>query len=309
MDDLATLRRRGIGGTDISRIMGVNPWGGPLDVYLDKLGLRDPIAPTEVMEWGVALEPAILARYASIVNCPVERPAPCSLHDSDYPFLIGSPDGLQVGNPIGVEVKTASSEEGWGEEGTDRIPTHYLLQCQWYLMLSRYRRWDVAVLFRGSKFRLYSVFPDSDLQDQMQTAAVEFWMRNVVPQIPPKMDGSRGAKEYLARKYPVHTGDILAADAEAETLALMLRESRRRLADQEQIVQKIENLFKARIGENAGIRGLGWLATWKQTKGRHEVDWQQIAGELADGVIPEDLIAKHTTTREGVRRFLTKWEE
>ena len=36
------FRRRGITGTDISAIMGLNPWKSPLDIWNEKKGLAPP---------------------------------------------------------------------------------------------------------------------------------------------------------------------------------------------------------------------------------------------------------------------------
>ena len=45
-------RRQGLGGTDMARVMGLSPWGGPLDVYMEKKGLAPKQAPNRFMERG-----------------------------------------------------------------------------------------------------------------------------------------------------------------------------------------------------------------------------------------------------------------
>ena len=57
--------------------------------------------------------------------------------------------------------------------------------------------------------------------------------------------------------------------------------------------------------DNAGIIGKGWKATWKKTKGRSIVDWDA----FADACHRPALLAAHTTTQEGERRFLFKSKE
>ena len=35
--DWLAVRRQGIGGSDVGAILGLDPWKGPLDVYVDKV--------------------------------------------------------------------------------------------------------------------------------------------------------------------------------------------------------------------------------------------------------------------------------
>lgn len=138
-----------IGGSDVGAILGHNRWRTPLDVYLEKLGVRDGDTAGEAAYWGTELEPKVLARYAEKhdayvlartqegdpdtyqvltpqgTDWTVRRGANghpfdgaigmlAGLRHPELPWATGHPDGLRVdpssGEVLGgVEAKTSSA--------------------------------------------------------------------------------------------------------------------------------------------------------------------------------------------------------
>jgi hypothetical protein len=76
-----------------------------------------------------------------------------------------------------------------------------------------------------------------------------------------------------------------------------------KLLDQE--LQNLAVSLKEAIGENAGIVGAGWSATWKQNKPSRKVDYAQI---LAKWTVPQDVIDEATREVPGARVFRFKKE-
>ena len=58
-------RRNGIGGSDASAILGINPSSSPLKVYLDKIGKGEEPETTEAMRQGTDLEAYVAERFRS----------------------------------------------------------------------------------------------------------------------------------------------------------------------------------------------------------------------------------------------------
>lgn len=63
-DDAPLDTEHTIGGSDVGAILGHVRWRSPLDVYLEKLGIKDRDADSEAAYWGRKLEPEVLRRYA-----------------------------------------------------------------------------------------------------------------------------------------------------------------------------------------------------------------------------------------------------
>lgn len=179
------LRRKGITGTDISAIMGINPWRTPMDVYLEKIGQGAPVPESEAMYWGAALERPILQRFANEHPALRVVPMDTTLTYRGDPQKVCSPDGLYKGARHGViEVKTGSRAGDW-DAGP---PNYYLTQLLWYLDAMNFDEGCLVVLLNGRDYREYSVFRDDhkDLIQQMNEAAHTFWHKHVVLQTPPK---------------------------------------------------------------------------------------------------------------------------
>lgn len=181
-------RRLGVTGTDISAIMGINPWRTPMDVYLDKIGQGAPAQETESMYWGAALEKVILNRFAkehpahSVVHCDrttVSEGDPLKVCSPDALYTVGSPSQRGV-----IEVKTGSRSGDW-DSGP---PNYYLTQLLWYMDALDCEEGWFAVLLNGRDYREHPVFkPDhQNIIDEMNHAAHEFWHKHVIPQSPPK---------------------------------------------------------------------------------------------------------------------------
>ena len=88
-----------------------------------------------------------------------------------------------------VEAKSANSLDEWGTPGTDEIPLHYLLQCQWQLHLSGAHRCHVPVLGPRLEFVEYVVdyLPDEGpvLERRMRA-----FYDSLSADVPPELDDS-----------------------------------------------------------------------------------------------------------------------
>ena len=66
--ELFELRRSGVGGSDVSAILGMNPWRGPFDVWLEKTGAVDQFGENPAMMRGRLFEPAIANWYSEVTE-------------------------------------------------------------------------------------------------------------------------------------------------------------------------------------------------------------------------------------------------
>jgi putative phage-type endonuclease len=205
------LRRRGIGGSDVAPILGISPFATSLDVWRRKV-LGDETPESEPMRWGTLLEPVVRAEAARRLN--VVGVDPAGIVTGSEPQLIANVDGL-VGADAVLECKTARSDEGWGVEGTDEIPDHYLTQTAWYLMVTARSLAHVAVLIGGSDFRMYRVARNMELEHKILSRCIAWWRRHVETEEPPPPTNVADCRalwrrEIAGRSVPL-TDDLRAA--------------------------------------------------------------------------------------------------
>jgi putative phage-type endonuclease len=303
-------RRTGISGTDVSAILGLNPWSSPIDVWLEKQGKAEAKEENMAMRMGNLLEPVVAQLYAEETRSILVEPG--FLRHRDRDWHIGTPDRIALAygfdsslppwwNTL-IEIKTARSGRDWGEPGTDQIPRHYLTQVAWYLALTDLQMAHVAVLIGASDYRQYEIHRDMDLEGVLIERCETFWKANVLGNQMPQIDGSESAARYIASRYPKNVNPLRVATIEELALARRLAAARAATEQAEREQTEAENLLKNAIGDAEGL-DLGDLGkiTWKAAKARETTDWKAVAAEAK---IPAETIAKYTKTGEASRRFL-----
>lgn len=304
-EEWARARMSGLGGSDIAAVLGLSPFRNhtPMSVYLSKVGLADDFPETDAMYWGKEQEALVAKRFARDTGERLIHPQNCLYRSEQFPWMIGTPDRLLLGKREGLEIKTAGYpfRSFWGEPGSDEIPEYYLTQCVWYMALTGYERWHVAVLIGGNDYRTYVVDRNPELESILIEQARAFWENCIVAENPPKLDGSESTKTYLRKRYPKDDGEMKLATVEIDSLAEELAILNFEISERDQRASEIKNLMQEYIGTASGIKGMGWKATWKKAKDSKVVNWEAIARAFP---IPAALMEENTTIRQGSRRFL-----
>ena len=194
-------RKQGIGGSDVSCILGINKWKSEIELWLDKTNqTNDPVEENEAMQWGTIMEPIIRNHFAEVTGKAVVE-LKAMLQHPEHPFMLADVDGVTVddsGNPAILEIKTASEfkRSDW-DEG---VPAYYQTQVQHYLCVTGIQKAYVAVLIGGNSFRIFEVDADAEIQDMLIAVEKNFWNK-VQNMIRPEMDGSDAAKNLLDSLY------------------------------------------------------------------------------------------------------------
>ncbi len=292
-------RQQVITATDIGAIAGLSPYRGPHDVWLDKMGMAPEWKDNPAMDWGRRLEGVVAERYA--------QDAGVELLQGEFikrEWMGGTPDRLVKDKQLGLEVKTAGlhSAKNWGEDGTDEVPDSYAVQCHWYMALTGFPIWDIAVLIGGQDYRTYRLRRDDRIEKRLIEIGREFHEKHVLAKVAPPIDGSNGAADYLRSIFPKDSSaQILTASPEVDKAARALIQAKARLNEIEAEIQLHENAIKAAIGEASGVRGEGWKVSWKKGKDALKVDWKAVAATYN---AEESVVCKYTTVSPAARRFL-----
>src|SRR3990167_4211011 len=86
-------RRTGIGGSDVSAILGINKYKTPYQIWQEKRGEVPEFEGNERTKWGVLHEPLILEEYCKESGKKVLVEKKIIKH-SEIPFLMGNVDGV-----------------------------------------------------------------------------------------------------------------------------------------------------------------------------------------------------------------------
>lgn len=133
-------RRKGIGGSEVSAVVGCNPHMDNVTLWEIKTGRRkaDSILDKPYVQYGVQAEGHLRALFAlDFPEYRVMYEENNSFTNDRYPFAQASLDGWLAdarGRTGILEIKTTEIlRAGQREKWKDRIPTNYYCQCLMYM--------------------------------------------------------------------------------------------------------------------------------------------------------------------------------
>lgn len=245
-DDWLNWRRKGLGGSDISAICGMNRYRSPMAVYLDKIGDLPPVEDNESMYWGRALEDVVAREFSIRTGMKIRRENKMLQHP-DHDFMLANVDRMIVGQNAGLEVKTANeyAKDDWQGE---TVPKEYALQCHHYMACTGADRWYVAVLIGGNKFEWRVIERDEAIIESLIEIESNFWNNHVLAKIPPAF----GAHDdrLLGEMYPRSTfNKSVELTAEAHKIIESVYESKNRLEAAKYDFEDSKNKIKGMMGD------------------------------------------------------------
>lgn len=289
------VRKHGLGSSDIAAVCGLNPWRGPLDVWMEKTGRAEARPDTPQTRLGNRLERQIAELYAEERGCDL---TPGQTVIGAEPWIIATPDfyvGLGGERRI-LECKNVGHRiaHHWPE---GEIPDYVLAQGLWQMEATGIRGLDVAALVGGRDFRIVPVAYNAEVVASILEIGEEFWTQYVLADVEPPVDGSDSWAEYIKRKWPTDLAPPLEATPDDEELGSQLALVRARMKNLEVDRAELENALKARIGDAAGIRAHEWSVSWK-CNASGGTDYKGLSEFL--GATPDQIAA---FARPGARVF------
>ncbi len=249
------LRAKGIGGSEIAAVVGLSPWTSRFTIWHRKVGRLGPQNPSESMNWGKRLEPAICQAYADRHPDVLVRVAGL-FRNAERPWQLASCDRLLAESEAHhshavLEVKTADGHDAWewGKEGTDEVPPYYRCQALWYLDVLDLTVSHIAVLIGGNDYREYVIEYAKDEAEWLREEGRKFWQSVLNGEAPP-LDGSDSTYQAVREMHP----EIEMVEVELDPIDVDLwLESQQAMKDHAAALL----LAKARVMEQMGTARYG----------------------------------------------------
>ena len=195
-------RKKGIGGSDAAAILGLNPYKTNVELWEEKVGLREPedISHKDYVKYGTEAEDMLRKLFAlDYPQYDVYHPDGFEmLWHPQHDFLFASLDGELIDKETRrrgiLEIKTTNILQSMQKEKwNDQVPDNYYLQVLHYLLVTG---WDFAVLKAQLKYdygdgpylitRHYHI-ERSEVEDDLKIllkAELEFWHQVELKQRP-----------------------------------------------------------------------------------------------------------------------------
>lgn len=309
-------RTRGIGGSDVGAICGVNNWSSARQIYFRKVNMfQDESSPSaaalERMHFGHVLEPVVAEEFVKRQNADGANieciEADCSFSSVKYPYLLANVDRFVVdsntGELIGIlECKTAN--ENMNSEWADgQIPQSYYLQVQHYLFVTGLQHAWISCLVGGNKFYTYDIFYDASMYESFVLPKLDhFWNVNVKTFTEPDpMPADCDFYDNLFTASSV-TGDTVELnDTKFDTLGDEIMELKAQIKELEAQVKEKQAAIKNAIGDN--LRGVSYRYeyTWAP-RSRTSVDSNKLRQQYPD--VYDDCIKVTEYRQLGIKKVV-----
>lgn len=264
-------RQRGIGGSDVGAILGINKWKTPFQVYLEKTEeITEINEQSEAAYWGDMFEDVVAKEFARVTGKKVRRDTRHFIH-KEHDFMVANIDRRIVGEDAVLECKTANQYLAKEWEG-DEVPASYLLQVQHYLAVTGMKKGYIAVLIGGQKFVWKEIERDEELISMIIEQEKEFW-KMVQDKTPPALDGSSAAEKWLNEKY---------GDKADKTKEVALTSEYKENIDSLNALKAQEKAIKEEIKEIENNIKLQMEEAEKAYIGTYEIAWKLVTSNRVD---------------------------
>lgn len=190
-------RKKGIGGSDASVIMGLNPYKTTVDLWKEKTGriVAEDISTKEYVKYGTLAEAYLRELFKlDFPKYNVKHEENTTIKHPKYSFLFASLDGILINKDTEekgiLEIKTTNIlNNAQKEKWKNRIPDNYFCQVLHYLNVTGY---SFAILKAQLKFNYdenirletrHYYIERKDVEEDiklLENKEIEFWNKYVV---------------------------------------------------------------------------------------------------------------------------------
>lgn len=263
-DEWLLDRRKGIGGSDVATILGLNKWKAPYQLWLEKTGqIELEHTESEPAYWGNVLEEVVAKEFQERTGKKVRRRNQVFEHPL-HPFLRANINRDVVGENAILECKTANAFLGKEWEG-EEVPLSYLCQVQHYMNVLNKEYCYIAVLVGGQKFIWKRVDRDQELIDTITELLVDFWENNVVKGNEPLIDGSEATQKFLKDRYSELEEVETTLPSTFDDLVSQKHELKKAKKDIETSIRQLDNEIISELGKRKASIGIAQknIISWK----------------------------------------------
>lgn len=216
-------RKGTIGGSEVSVILGTNPYQSELHLWKTKQFDYEAPEPSVAMKKGTMMESVIFDNFVlpwcSERDWVVEKPATMFVRCTT-PWLSANLDGLAVEKDFTkhiIEIKyvTEYMTDKWGDDTEDpmSIPPYYLSQIQNYMHVMDVQDCYLFAFFEKTwSYRLYHIQRDQAYIDRMLELTKRWYDTYLATGMPPKPAPVKDTEDFVKTDFDKTPKDIKTSD-------------------------------------------------------------------------------------------------
>jgi putative phage-type endonuclease len=256
-------RRKLLTASDVSAVLGINPWTSPLRLWQRKLGLAPPEQDSEQFTWAREAEPFVAQAYARRTGRPTQI-AQQLLRSVRWPWLGATLDAWTVHpvhGSIPLEIKWTRSSKA-NEDWAEGVPELYAPQLETQARVAGTEAASAAASIFGAPIVWCDRENDRELWTRILDATRDF-VKRIENEDPPKPQAGDG--NAVRTLHPAETpGSATALPIEAVEIHDRLVELKRQRSLVGDEIDLLSRELELMIGDHeTGLLPGGGSYTWK----------------------------------------------
>ena len=238
--DWHSWRQKGLGSSDAPVLLELSPWRTLTDLWLEKTGKLEEEKKFKgnwATRRGNELEPEVREKYNKLTGCHMQVEYGES---AENPLWRASFDGIDHSARRVIEIKCPGKvDHETAMHG--KVPTKYMPQVQWLLMVSGYEYLDY-LSYDGENMVMVQVKRDEAMINNLKLAAEWFWSFVVAGELP----------NYVAeqaKEIEVENDELLDLVREMDSKRLMVTELNNKIDALKEEIKKLIPSSKIRCGD------------------------------------------------------------
>jgi len=289
-------RAKGIGGSEITAVMGLDPYATPYALWERKTGRVGDFGENKFTRAGNYLEDAVGQMFADASGLEIYTKADMHHAHPDYPHLLGTPDRfVSRKNGDGVlEIKT-TQKRITREDVTEGHMLRWYFQVLWYMGITGKKKGYIAWLCNGVDFDYIEVDFQPDIFADMVEAGDRFWREHVLADVPPPPITREDILKSIGKVMP----DAIEGPEDALQYHKQIKENSVKIKELEEANAELKTAVQLMMGDKSILTYQGAaLFTWKEAE-TVRLDTKKLKEDEPD-------IWKRFAKAYVVRTFLTK---
>jgi putative phage-type endonuclease len=257
-------RRKTIGASDTYKILGMAPFGNPVDLerklWLDKMGLNAD-EDSQAIRMGQFLQHGVAMEALTRIGGAIEQEEPFAIHPVEQ-WASATPDYiLRIGDRQAILEVKVTSRDPW-----EIVPEAYVIQVHWQCWVHNIDVAYVAALHGSTEVRIYEipVNLNSKWFSEIRERCGEWYRRHMVNGEEPLMVNEYRSKA-MAEAIRAESGKVEVLDDLEFDIRAML-EAKAQAKELSDRITEIEARIKEKMGsaEVGTLRGVP-VVTWKES--------------------------------------------
>lgn len=257
-------RSKGIGGSEITAVMGLDPYMTPYALWERKTGRVADNGENKFTRAGNYLEDAVSQMFSDAAGLEVYKPQTELFQHPDFPHLLGTPDrfvSMKHGDAV-LEIKT-TQKRITREDITEGHALRWYFQVLWYMGITGKKTGFIAWLCNGVDFDYIQVDFQPDIFADMVQAGNEFWLNHVQANVPPPPLTKEDIMKSIGRVLP----DAIEGPEDALRYHAQIKENAAKIKELEEANDELKTAVQLMMGDKSIMTYQGApLFTWKEAE-------------------------------------------